>query len=124
VRYTVVGFSQQEVVNRKMDIGDCVLLEWFQGSFYGGLRKVKIDGTEWAHVEYQDIHDQLPILRVVSSDAAYRRMKRLCNAGVMFCRQDEKKKHLLYRVNPEAMYRLFSSGEQHSPDDDRANMRA
>jgi len=74
MRVTVSGFSQREVLKRKMEAGDCILLKRFQGNFCCELRRVKLGDTEWALVDYQEFHTRLPILSVASAHAAYRRL--------------------------------------------------
>jgi len=114
MKYTIEGYSQRELLRRRMDAHDVVLLQWFHEQFTLGMKKIRIAEREWALLEYEDVCEELPILGLASKDSLYRRMKKLTDANVLESCYDPESKRTVYRLNEKAIYALVTGGERES----------
>ncbi|HUX49674.1 MAG TPA: hypothetical protein VMW73_02700 [Spirochaetia bacterium] len=114
MKYTIEGYSQRELLRRRMDAHDVVLLQWFHEQFTLGMKKIRIAGREWALLEYENVCEELPILGLASKDSLYRRMKKLTDANVLESSHDPESKRTVYRLNEKAIYALVTGGERES----------
>jgi len=114
MKCTIEGYSQRELLRRKMDAHDVVLLQWFHEQFTVGMKKVRVAEREWALLEYENVCEELPILRLSSRDSLYRRMKKLTDARVLESCHDPESKRTVYRLNEQAIYALMTGGERES----------
>ena len=94
MKYTIEGFSQEyaltlrkrTVFQRKerdmqIDCTDLVILRWFV-DFYPNMRKMTVDGREYAWVLYKKLLDDLPILGI-SVRGCSERMQKLVEFGLL-----------------------------------------
>lgn len=94
MKYTIEGFSQEaamkfqntEVINGKvvtqyLDCTDLAILRWFV-DFYKFMRKMTIDGQEYAFVNYQRLVEDMPLIRV-SKKAFAERMRKMAKMGIL-----------------------------------------
>ena len=114
MKYTIEGYSQRELLRRRMDAHDVVLLQWFHEQFTLGMKKVRIAEREWALLEYESVCEELPILGLTSKDSLYRRMKKLTDVNVLESCHDPESKRTVYRLNEKAIYALVTGGERES----------
>lgn len=94
MKYTIEGFNQAyattltaettingKTVTRKIDCTDLVLLRWFV-DFYPKMKKVEIDGKQYAFVSHKKVLDDIPILGVTPK-AIIDRMKKMVFFGIL-----------------------------------------
>lgn len=94
LKYTIEGFSQayastlkkQVVKNDKektirIDCTDLVILRWFV-DFFPNMRKMNIDGAEYAFLSHRKLVEDLPILDI-SKRACIERMQKLVEFGIL-----------------------------------------
>lgn len=76
MKYTIEGFNQEYAVSlrkeievngktvvRKIDCTDLVILRWFV-DFYPNMKKMTIDGKEYAWLTYKKITEDLPLIDI------------------------------------------------------------
>lgn len=84
MRHSIEGFQQKLLVELKCDASDVVLLRWFADfALTGRMKAITKDGLQLWWVRYQTVIEQLPILKIASSDVIGRRMKRLAEVGIL-----------------------------------------
>lgn len=98
MKYTIEGFSQEaamsfshteavktgtvtKVVTQYVDCTDLAILRWFV-DFYKFMRKINIEGQEYALLTYQRLADDMPLVRVSKRSFADRLMK-LSKMGIL-----------------------------------------
>lgn len=94
MKYTIEGFNQEyattltaettingKTVTRKIDCTDLVLLRWFV-DFYPKMKKVEIDGKQYAFVSHKKVLNDIPILGVTPK-AIIDRMKKMVFFGIL-----------------------------------------
>lgn len=94
MKYTIEGFNQAyattltaettingKTVTRKIDCTDLVLLRWFV-DFYPKMKKVEIDGKQYAFVSHKKVLNDIPILGVTPK-AIIDRMKKMVFFGIL-----------------------------------------
>ena len=83
MKYTIMGFSQKAACEFNLDLIDLVILRWFVDFKDSGKMKVKImQGDKYYWVSYKSIVQDIPVLNI-QKDAVYRRLRKLCQAGVL-----------------------------------------
>ena len=94
MKFTIEGFSQEYVVTlkkevmsrgkmitRKIDCTDLVILRWFV-DFYPNMRKMEVDGKQYAWITYRKLTDDLPIIDI-SKRAFSDRLNKLVDFGIL-----------------------------------------
>jgi hypothetical protein len=83
MKYTILGFSQQHLLNLGLGMDEAMILRWFvdfQGT--GKMRPVIHDGKTWLWVNYSGVLEDLPIVGG-SAKTISRRFERLVDSGVL-----------------------------------------
>ena len=91
MKYTVFGFSQEEVLrlrdeHQAIDERDLMILRWIMDFYFGGMEKRLIDGVEYGWVNASYVCDELPIMHL-NPEAVRRRLKKLVKFGLLGHRQ-------------------------------------
>lgn len=94
MKYAIEGFSQEYAATLKkritengktkeikIDCTDLVILRWFV-DFFPNIRKMEIDGKEYALLVHKKLLDDLPILNI-SKKACIDRMQKLVTFGIL-----------------------------------------
>lgn len=94
MKYTIEGFNQEfalslrqetevkgKKVLRKVDCTDLVILRWFV-DFYPFMRKMTVDGIEYAWLTHKKLLDDIPLLDITKR-AAIDRMQKLVDLEVL-----------------------------------------
>lgn len=94
MKYTIEGFSQEfaltlkkevkvdgKVIVKKVDGIDLIILRWFV-DFYPNMKKVEIDGEQYAWLEYSKLVEELPIIDI-SKRSFSDRLKKLVEFEVL-----------------------------------------
>ena len=79
-RKTVVGKDGKEKEIR-VDCVDLLIMRWFI-DFFPTMRKVEVDGVQYAWVQYKNVQEDLPILDI-QKRALFDRFKKLCDFGIL-----------------------------------------
>lgn len=82
MKYTIEGFNQEEAVNMKLDIKDCLILRWFI-DFYDSMKSIEHNGEVYKWVKYQAIIDDLPIMYITNKEIIARHFAKLCKVQVL-----------------------------------------
>lgn len=91
MKYTIFGFSQEQVLNlcdehQSIDERDLMILRWIMDFYFGGMEKRVIDGVEYGWVSASYVCDELPIMHL-NPEAVRRRLKKLVKFGLLHHRQ-------------------------------------
>lgn len=91
MKYTIFGFSQEQVLNlcdehQSIDERDLMILRWIMDFYFGGMEKLVIDGTEYGWINASYVCDELPIMHL-NPEAVRRRLKKLVKFGLLCHRQ-------------------------------------
>ncbi len=94
MKYTIEGFSQEYATSLKKNVGtksgtkvikvdctDLVILRWFV-DFYPNMRKMTVDGKEYAWLAHSKMLVDLPLLDI-SKRACIERMQKLVEFGIL-----------------------------------------
>lgn len=83
MKYSILGFSQEKIIELGLDLSDALLLRYFVDfKDTGKMLKEEMDGRSYYWVKYEHIKEYLPVLQV-SSDRIYRKLKNLAKIGVL-----------------------------------------
>ena len=120
MKYTIEGFSQEYALtlrkrtvfkgkerNIQIDCTDLVILRWFV-DFYPNMRKMTVDGREYAWVLYKYLLQELPILDI-NSRGCSERLQKLVEFGILdFRLLQEGGVYTLYTFGPNYMNMITS----------------
>ena len=94
MKYTIEGFNQEYALSlrqetevkgkkvlRKVDCTDLVILRWFV-DFYPFMRKMTVDGIEYAWLTHKKLLDDIPLLDITKR-SAIERMQKLVDLEVL-----------------------------------------
>ena len=95
MKYTIEGFSQEYAMTLKknvpikdgkektiqIDCTDLVILRWFV-DFYPNMKKISVDGREYAWLTHKKLLDDLPLLDITKR-ACIERMQKLVEFGIL-----------------------------------------
>ena len=103
MKNSIMGFNQEQAVlfrktvsgkngNEKeirVDCVDLLIMRWFI-DFFPSMRKVEVDGVQYAWVQYRKVQEDLPILNL-QKRALFDRFKKLCDLGLLehVCLKDD-----------------------------------
>ena len=115
-RKTVVGKDGKEKEIR-VDCVDLLIMRWFI-DFFPTMRKVEVDGAQYAWVQYRKVQEDLPILNL-QKRALFDRFKKLCDLGILehVCLKDEGA-YSYYRAGSN--YKLLIENTKREEDKDDA----
>ena len=83
MKYTILGFSQQQLLNINLGTDEAMILRWFVDfQSTGRMKKVIHEGKTWSWVNYSGVLEDLPIVGG-STKTISRRFEKLVNAGVL-----------------------------------------
>ena len=104
MKYTVLGFSQQRLMELGLGMDEAMILRWFiDYQATGKMRKMTIDGVGWVWVNYAGVLGDIPIVGG-SAKTISRRFEKLEASGVMeHTTLREGGTFSCYRIN-EAVY--------------------
>lgn len=84
MKYTINGFSQSELVKKKLDAVDSLLLRYFiDFKDSGKMVKKIVDNEIYYWLDYDTIIRALPILNLNKPDSIYRRFKKMCACNIL-----------------------------------------
>lgn len=88
MKYTIFGFSQEQVLNlcdehQSIDERDLMILRWIMDFYFGGMEKRVIDGVEYGWINASYVCDELPIMHL-NPEAVRRRLKKLVKFGLLY----------------------------------------
>lgn len=94
MKYTLEGFSQEAALSMqatitengrtktiKLDLIDLTILRWIV-DFYPSMRKIHIEGTEYAWLDYSTFVEDMPLLGL-SNQSLYKRCMKMVQLGVL-----------------------------------------
>lgn len=130
MKYTVFGFSQEELIKHKMDLGDAAILRFFVDFRGTGKMKSEIIGENdqkqsYYWLKYNAVIEDFPLLNM-KKDAVYRRMKSLVDKGILI-HQHVKNKYgsfSYYEVGPLYESLLRDKKQAYQPDEKPEGGRA
>ena len=91
MKYTIFGFSQEEVLrlrdeHQAIDERDLMILRWIMDFYFGGMEKRVIDGEEYGWVNASYVCGELPIMNL-SAYSLRSRLKKLVKFGLLSHKQ-------------------------------------
>ena len=104
MKYTIEGFSQQQLVKLGLDVTDVIILRWIV-DFYNTdkMKKYEINGTHYFWIYYQTIVEELPILNIGKRTLA-RRLDKMVDCGLLKKYIDKKAGNYTYFRLVEDVY--------------------
>ena len=94
MKYEIMGFSQEYaltmkkevsingiIVTKKIDCTDLAILRWFV-DFYPSMRKVEIDGVQYAWLNYGKLKEDLPIIDI-NKRGFSERLQKMVDFGIL-----------------------------------------
>ena len=95
MKNSIMGFNQEQAVlfrktvsgkdgkekEIRVDCVDLLIMRWFI-DFFPTMRKVEVDGVQYAWVQYKNVQEDLPILDI-QKRALFDRFKKLCDFGIL-----------------------------------------
>lgn len=103
MKNSIMGFNQEQAVlfrktvsgkdgkekEIRVDCVDLLIMRWFI-DFFPSMRKVEVDGVQYAWVQYRKVQEDLPILNL-QKRALFDRFKKLCDLGLLehVCLKDD-----------------------------------
>lgn len=100
MKTSIEGFNQEyamtlkkqvkvkdKIIERKIDCTDLVILRWFV-DFYPNMRKVEIDGVQYAWLSHKKLLEDLPLIDI-SKRAFIDRMQKLVEFGILTYKFDK-----------------------------------
>ena len=82
MKFTVMGYSQEQAIKLGLDLVDLAILRWLQ-DFYPKMSKKIIDGKEYAWIKYSYFIQDMPILGLNSKSAFASRLRKLEEVGII-----------------------------------------
>ena len=104
MKNTIHGFNQKELVELGLDNDDALILRWFVDFKDTGKMVSRIVNNEkYYWIKYEGMINDLPILKLKTKDALYRRLKKIDKTGVI--------KHTIVKEN--GTYSFYALGEKY-----------
>ena len=110
MKYTILGFSQEEMIKLNIDYVDALLLRYFV-DFKDTKKMVSkiFENEKYYWVKYETVIEQYPILDIKKKDSVYRRFKKMVKAGVLIHKtQKQGGVYSYYALGPNYL-RLIAS---------------
>ena len=115
--YTVMGFNQEGLVELGLTLDHAIILRWFVDFFgTGKMRKMTIDGRDYAWLDYETISEAYPIMKG-GKRTIKRRIDDLVEKGVLI-RHIEKQNFSYFALNDEKYLPLCDSEKAMTKDAD------
>ncbi|GFP74677.1 conserved phage C-terminal domain-containing protein [Clostridium fungisolvens] len=104
MKYNVMGFSQEKLIEKGLDLKDAALLRYLI-DFIGTdkMRKEIVEGEVYYWIKYDGVVKKYPILGFNNVDSVYRRLKKFVRLKIL--------KHLTIRAN--GTYSYYAFGEDY-----------
>jgi len=84
MKYTIEGLNQEYLCELGLDANDAIILRWIIDFWHTQkMKKFIIDNQEYLWINYQSIIDNLPILKINNKIALAKRMKKICDIGLL-----------------------------------------
>jgi len=84
MKITVEGFRQDLLVEYGLDCVDACLLRYIVDFFNSDkMTKIENEGKQYFWLKYQAVIEGLPIIGIKNRDSLSRRMKKMCDAGIL-----------------------------------------
>lgn len=122
MKYTIV-INQRAIIDSglELDMKDAAILDlflhWMGNS---AADRVIVDGKEYVWIGYNLIQDQLPIIKLGNKDTVYRRLKELCDMGLLeACPANQRLGRSYYRMGKLASSIHFDDADIDAPPADR-----
>jgi uncharacterized phage protein (TIGR02220 family) len=112
MKYTVMGFSQEKLIELGLDMKDAMILRYFID--FKDTKKMRcevIDGETYHWVKYEGIAEEYPILKLSNEDSVYRRLKKLVKASILKHKTIKNKGTYSYYALGESYLELITSND-------------
>ncbi len=84
MKYTILGFSQEELIKNGMDLKDALMLRWFIDFKDTSKMKAKIiGGIPYYWVLYDKVLSDIPAIRIKNRETLYRRFNKLATKEIL-----------------------------------------
>jgi hypothetical protein len=84
MKYTILGFRQEKLVEHGLDLTDALILrELHDFKATGRMVEKTVNGKQMFWVKYSSLIENLPVLGIKTNDSVYRRMMKMVDAGVL-----------------------------------------
>lgn len=102
MKYTILGFSQEELIKKELDTVDALILRYFVDFKDTGIMSMEIYRDKpYYWIKYEALIKEIPIIKIKSKDALRRRLKKLEECNVL--------EH--YHKNVGGSYSFYALGE-------------
>lgn len=84
MKYLVLGFNQQKLVDFELDLKDAMLLRYFVDFKKSGkMRNITLESETYYWLKYEAVVDEFPLLGIKSKDTVYRRLQKLVKCKIL-----------------------------------------
>ena len=109
--YTILGFSQEQLVKWNLDTSDALIIRWF-ATFVNSGKMATVDylGETYYWVKYQAVIDDLPILNIKTTKGIAARFRKIVRCGLFsfYLKKNEEGTYSTYRLHQDQYNKLFS----------------
>lgn len=123
MKYTMLGFNQEEAIKMNLDLIDLAILRYFV-DFRDTNKMVMeiIDDKPFYWIDYKTLIESIPIINIKSKDVLRRRLKKLEDKNILlhFCKKD-KGTYSFYAIGPEYEKLLEGATEKSNGTTQKSN---
>jgi hypothetical protein len=84
MKFTIEGFSQQNMVDLGMDATDALILRWFVDfSATGEMATIFEDGKPLYWIKYSSLLEDMPIIGITNKDALAKRLRKMVDSEIL-----------------------------------------
>ncbi len=88
-----ININQKAIVDNKfdLDLADAAILDFLESWVYAGnIHKKLFYDKPYYWLDYQYLISEMPMLGIKSKDGIYRRLKKMCDMGLLIAHQDNQ----------------------------------
>ena len=96
MKFNIVGFNQERLIELGLDGTDALLLRWFI-DFYAStdMKKYEHAGAHYGWVAYTHVVQEIPVIGIKTKDGVYRRFKKYVHKEILA--------HYNYPIGPNSL---------------------
>lgn len=115
-----IHINQQAIIENKfqLDLIDAAILDFINSWVVeGGIKKKDFEGSTFYWLDYKWMAQQMPLLGIKSKDGVYRRLKKICDQGLLIAHPENQsigKPHFAF--GPKFKLLLFKQASDQGPN--------
>lgn len=110
MKFTIMGFNQQSMIDLKLDLKDAMILRYFVDFKGSNNMKTTIhNNEEYYWLYYEKVIEDIPMIKIKDTTTLGRRLKVLCSKGLLERFIDKQKNSMTYYKLGMQYERLINS---------------